>query len=226
MWRRAKRIGFWLAGVTLLAAAGVLMLVQTSVFQQWLLGQAERLAAESGHPFTARKLDIDIWRLRASLEAIVYDDNNGTRVAVDQLITEIPWDIFKQSIIRIRSVEATGVSFEIHPGPPLAVVPGPVAGPMEAPPILIDQLVIRKASLTYSNQNTTFRIPAFDVEVHNGRGALRLASPVTISPDTRVSLAELGLETSAFSVEFTSSAWRLERADITVNGSSRGRLRW
>src|SRR5438093_5539640 len=145
MWRRAKRIGFWLAGVTLLAAAGVLMLVQTSVFQQWLLRQAEKYAAESGHPFTARALDIDIWRLRASLEAIVYDDNNGTRVAVDRLIAEIPWDIFKQSIIRIRSIEATAVSIDIRPVPPPPVVAGP-SGPIQAPRILIDQFVIRNAS--------------------------------------------------------------------------------
>src|SRR5439155_25663746 len=171
MWRRAKRIAFLLISIIFVLAAGALILVQTSVFQQWLLRQAEKIAEKSGHPFTARNLDVDIWRLRASLVRVVYDDHKGTRVSVDRVVAEIPWEGFRGSVIRIRNVQAAGVSIEIRAGPP--VIPGS-SGHVEAPRILFEQLAIRNGALTYSNQNTTLRIPVFDLELHNGRGALRL----------------------------------------------------
>src|SRR5262245_15635339 len=114
MWRRAKWIGLFLVLAIVVVAAGLLALIQTSTFQQWLLRHAEKMARDAGYSFSAKRLDLDIWKPRAILQGIVFDDGTSTHISVDELFIGIPWDAFRGNTIRVDSLVADGISIEIH----------------------------------------------------------------------------------------------------------------
>src|SRR5262245_8506223 len=221
MWKRVKRIGLLLMIGGLLVGGGALIVVQTSLFQQWLLRRIVERAGVAGCPISAERLEVDIWRLRASLDGIAYNDGKNTNVRVAHLFVDIPWDAFRGDVIRITRLEVDGVSLDLH-----AAEPAPSQASSGIPRIVFDALAIRNGSLTYSDSSTTVRIPSFAIEVENGRGRSRFDSPITISPDVLMELPELALQTSDPSLDFGPSTWRLRHPQVTVTGSSRGHVQW
>jgi outer membrane protein assembly factor BamA/autotransporter translocation and assembly factor TamB len=221
MWKRVKRIGLLLMIGSVVLGAGALVVVQTGAFQQWLLRRIEERARLAGYRVSAQRLDIDIWNLRGSLQGLSYDDGITTKITADRLSLDIPWSAFREDVLRITSVEADGVAVNIRSGEPAAS-----SSPVEVPRIAFDRLAIRNASLTYSDPARNVQIPSFNILAESGRGTLTLASPVTISPDVRLSIPELAMQIGDQSLEFGPSEWRLDHPEVTVAGSSRGQLRW
>jgi outer membrane protein assembly factor BamA/autotransporter translocation and assembly factor TamB len=211
MWKHVKRIGLLLIFVGVGVTAVVWIALQTSTFQQWLLRRT---------PVQAQRLSLDIWNLRATLDGLNYDDDSGTSITASRVSIDIPWDGLRGDVIRITNLVAEGVTIDARPSGPAA------STPPEIPRIAIESLSIRNAALTYSDGTTTLQIPTFHIEAQNGRGTLRLDAPATLAPDLRLVLPELALQLSDRSVDFGPSQWRIEHTDVTVAGSTNGRLEW
>src|SRR5438093_1914239 len=222
MWKRAKRIGLVLLAAGFGLGAAALIVIETSGFQQWLLRRLENVAGAAGYRLTAKRLDLNIWKLQASLEGVVYDDGKGTRVTVDRFFVDIPRNAFRGNLDEITDLEADGVSIGIRSAGPSE----PSGKRVQPPRIVFRRLAIRNGSLTYSDPSTTVRIPSFDLEAQDGRGALRLGSPISISPDVRFAILELPLQISDESLDFGPSPFRIEHPQVTIMGSSRGHLQW
>jgi Omp85 superfamily domain len=70
MSKRAKRIGVLLVVSSLGIAGGVLTFPESPAFQHWALNRIEKLARDAGYQLTVERLNLNIWRLQASLEGV------------------------------------------------------------------------------------------------------------------------------------------------------------
>src|SRR5262245_11129381 len=159
MWKRVKRIGLLLLIGGLVVGGCVLILVQTSTFQQWLLRRIVERAEGAGYPVSAQRLDVDVWRLRASLDGLAYNDGKNTNLRIARLIVEGAWNAFRGDVITITRLEADGVALELR-----SAEPNPSQPPAKIPRIVLDTLAIRNGSLTFVDPSTTVRVPSFSIE--------------------------------------------------------------
>ena len=224
--RISRRKGVLLAGIALIGLS--LLLLTSSPFQQWLLRKAERYAAEAGFPFTARRLHLELTRLRASIDGIAYDQN-GQRIRVDHLLIDVPWRTLRGKDLRITNLEADGVAIDIQ-STEVSEASGSstTATPQTTKPlnVQVDHLAIRNASLTYSTPKAVVKIPSLSIEATNGRGVIRLDTPVSIGTEASIAATEIPFAFDPVSAQFGPAAWRLHYTKYDGSGSAQGVIRW
>src|ERR1041385_5345811 len=152
MWKRR------LALATALLTVLLFVLIQTATFQQWLLRRLQNLGAAANYPFKADKLRLNIFELRAALDGFVYD-KDGTKVRIDHVMIDLPWNAFFGHEIRVNSIFADGVVLNIQSP---EVVPSPSGKTTQLPKLQIGEVAVHNVDLTYTNQNTLVRIPSFN----------------------------------------------------------------
>ncbi len=212
-----------------LAVAGLLLtvllfiLIQTASFQQWLLRRIQNLGAGAGFPFKADKLRLNLFQLRASLDGFVYD-KDGTKVRIDHATIDMPWNAFFGRDIVVNTLLADGVTINIQSPEP--VIPEPTPQKTSMPRFQIARLGIHNVNLTYTNQTMLVRVPAFTLDAVNGRGRIRIAAPVTISPDTQIALQEVPILLGPDSLQFGPLDWSLQYAGHDGKGGADGDLKW
>jgi outer membrane protein assembly factor BamA/autotransporter translocation and assembly factor TamB len=217
MWKRR------LAIATVLFTVFLFVLIQTASFQQWLLRRIQGFATTANFPFKADKLRLNIFEMQAALDGFVYD-KDGTRVRVNHVTIDMPWNgLFGDSIV-VNSVSADGVSVSIQSAEP--VVPEPSGETKSSPKLQIGRLAIHNVDLTYSNQNMLVRIPSFNIDATDGRGAIRMTAPITISPDTQIALQQIPVMLNTESAQFGPLQWSLQYAGYEGAGSADGDVKW
>src|SRR5690349_4379878 len=131
MWKKR------LALATLLFGVALFILIQTASFQQWLLRRAQNLSSSFGFPFQADKLRLNLFELQASLDGFIYD-KDGTRVRVDHLTIDAPWNAVRGDVIKLNTLIADGLTITIESGEP--VIPEPSGKVTQLPKIQIESL--------------------------------------------------------------------------------------
>ena len=201
-----------------------LILLETSAFQQWLLQRASNFASAAGIEFSAKKLDLNLWNLQATLEGISYDDKKGTRVVANRLAIDVPWNAFSSDVYVINSLEADGLAISIGSDEP--IVPEPSGKPTQFPRVRFDRLIVRDGSFVYSNQNSRVEIPVFAVDVSREQGVLRIPQPITIRPDSQFEVREIPLRLGSDGLQFGPTKWAIQYSAYNGAGSTQGALQW
>jgi len=220
MRKRAIRIGLSLVGLIVL----LLILLETSFFQQWVLRRVQNVVSTAGYSLTADRLALRLWDLQGTLYNVTFDDRQGTRITADRLTVDAPWNAWNAAIITINSVDAEGVTIDIRSPEP--VIPEPSGDRTEAPRIRFGRISIRNAKLSYSNQSTKIDIPAFGIEANQGRGAIKIDAPITITPDIVVRIPDIPILMSDAGINIDETRWRIEHPEVTVAGKSQGAFQW
>src|SRR5262245_27765994 len=99
MSERLKRLAIVVLLILAITAGSLLILLETATFQQWLLSHVENIANAAGYSVSAKKLNLSLWDLEASLEGLRFDDRKGTRITVERFSIDIPWNALSASII-------------------------------------------------------------------------------------------------------------------------------
>jgi len=219
-WRKvAKRT----AAAFLLLIGGGVILIHLSPVQQFLLRRAENFGRAAGYPFTARRIQLRPFELEMSLEGFAYD-NLGVKVEIDRVRLDIPWNVYTSKGISIKTFDADGVRVKIVS--PEKIIPEPSGKTVAVPHLDVEHLAIRNASLSYANQSTQLDIPSFSIVADNKHGTLKLAAPVTVSPDTVLHVPEVPLVLSSDSLQIERTKWAAEYGLRNGSGSAIGTLRW
>ncbi|HZI50944.1 MAG TPA: translocation/assembly module TamB domain-containing protein [Terriglobia bacterium] len=219
-WRRFVR---WTAAILLLLVVSAIGLIHTSPVQQFVLRRIEGIARAAGYPFTATRVQFRLFDLEFSLSGFVYD-NRGIRVEADSLVVDVPWDIYRREGIALNSLLLDGLRIVITSPEP--VLPEPSGDTTRIPRIAVGRLEVRNARLTYTNASTRVDVPAFELEARNGRGTLKFAAPITVSPDTTVQIPEMPLNLGPENIVFGPTRWSVDYAQRHAAGSAGGALRW
>jgi outer membrane protein assembly factor BamA/autotransporter translocation and assembly factor TamB len=219
-WRKvAKRT----AAAFLLLITGGAILIHLSPVQQFLLRRAENYGRASGYPFTAKRVQLRPFDLEMSLDGFAYD-NLGVKVEIDRVTLDVPWNVYTSKGISIKTFEADGMRIKIASPEPL--VPEPSGETTAIPRLDVEHLAIRNASLSYENQATRLDIPSFSIEAINKRGVLKLGAPITMSPDTILTIPEVPLVLSSDSLQIERTKWAANYGPRMGSGSAIGTLRW
>ena len=218
-WKLAR----WIVCGILLLLVSAAILVHTSPVQQLLLRQAEVMARAAGYPFTAKRVQLRPFDFNVSLSGFLYD-TRGVRVEIDKLTVDFPWSIYRSDGIVMDSLDAEGVRVTISSPEP--ALPEPSGDAAALPRIKAGRISIRNASFLYTNQSTRLIVPSFGIEADNGKGTLKLGSPVTISPDTTLRVAEASLEFSQEGLLFGPLQWSADYENRSASGSMGGALQW
>ncbi len=219
-WRKvAKRT----AAAFLLLIGGGAILIHLSPVQQFLLRRAENIGRAAGYPFTAQRIQLRPFALEMSLDGFAYD-NLGVKIEIDRVTLDVPWNVYTSKGISIKALEADGVRFKI--ASPEPIIPEPSGETTTVPRLNVERLAIRNASLSYENQSTRLEIPAFSIEAKNKRGVLKLGAPITVGPDTIISIPEVPLVLSSDSLQIERTKWAAQYGPRQGSGSAIGTFRW
>src|SRR5687767_10843833 len=121
-------------GLSLVILTGLLLiLLETSFFQQWLLRRVENVATTSGYSLSAGHLDLDLWDLEGTLHNITFDDKKGTRITADRVAFDLPWNVVNAATIVVNNLEIDGLTLSIQS--PEFAVPEPSGEITESRPI-------------------------------------------------------------------------------------------
>src|SRR3954463_9649017 len=203
---RVGRVFRW-AGIIVVAAAGALViLLHNSSFQQWSLRRLENIARAGGIEFSAQHVYFDPYKLRATLDGVAYVED-GTSMRASRVSIDLPWNVFTSAVKEITSLEVDNLEIKMNSAAP--VVPAPSGEPTPLPKIRVDRLVVRNGSLDYRNQSMQFQIPAFSIDVNQGRGSIRFDRKLSLPPDLSLDLNEIQLALSDDGVQFGPAAWKV-----------------
>jgi len=233
VWKRLKRIAAWTVVALLLLIGVLLVVIQTSTFQQWILRRAESFAKSAGITVTAQRLDLDIWNLRATLDGFDYNDGKGTRAAIRRISIAVPLQSWNADPIVINDLQVEGLQVNIEipefqnpqPSSP-ASVQGPAAERSMIPRLVLRNAVIEEASLKYTSGSTVVEIPSAELRIKDNAGNIQLHAPVSLAPDTRIDLPIIPFSLSDSSLRLDSTHWAVQYADLKGAGSVRGALHW
>ena len=181
VWKRLKRIAAWTVVALLLLIGVLLVVIQTSTFQQWILRRAESFAKSAGITVTAQRLDLDIWNLRATLDGFDYNDGKGTRAAIRRISIAVPLQSWNADPIVINDLQVEGLQVNIEipefqnpqPSSP-ASVQGPAAERSMIPRLVLRNAVIEEASLKYTSGSTVVEIPSAELRIKDNAGNIQL----------------------------------------------------
>ena len=221
--RQRKRL--IIAGTALIA--GLLLLITSSPFQQWLLRRVEILAGNAGFPFSADRLRLHFTELTASLDGFVYDQN-GNRVQIAHLNVDLPWNALRDGL-HITNLKADYVTVNIRQTESLrgeSPSSSKVATRASPPRIRIDNLAIRDISLTYSTPTTDLKIPSMSIEATDGRGVIRLDVPVSLGSEGHLTAPQIPFVLDDNNVRFGPATWKVHDTKYDVSGSIHGQVRW
>jgi outer membrane protein assembly factor BamA/autotransporter translocation and assembly factor TamB len=220
---RVRRLFGW-AGIAIVAASGALViLVHNSAFQQWSLRRLENIAKAGGIEFSAQHIYFDPYKLQATLDGVVYVEN-GTSMRASRVSIDLPWNVFTSAVKEITSLEVDNLEIKLNSSETL--VPSPSGKPTPLPKFRFDRLVVRNGSLDYRNQSMQFQIPAFSVDINQGRGSLRFDRTILLPPALSLDIHEIQLSLSDDGIQFGPSGWKVMYAEYNGAGTAEGQLKW
>src|SRR6186713_811030 len=166
---KASRIIRWTAVAFVVLIVAIAILINNSSFQQWTLHRLEQVVSIGGVQFSARHIQYDPYRLKATLDDVVYAAA-GMSLRATRVRFDLPWNVFSSATKEITNLEVDNL--EIKLTSPETAVPEPTGEPTPLPKLRFDRLLVRHGSLAYRNQSMQFQIPEFSLDVTEGRGTL------------------------------------------------------
>jgi len=219
---KVRRLFGWVAIVIVAASGALVILVHNNSFQQWTLHRLESLARAAGIQFSAQHMYFDPYKLQATLDGFVYEED-GTSLHASRVSIDLPWNIFTSAVKEITNLEVDNLEIKVNSADS---VPAPSGEPTPLPKIRFDRLVVRNGSLDYKNQTMQFQIPAFSLDVNQGKGSLRFDQKLSLPPDLSLELREIRLSLSDDGVHFGPADWKIVYAEYNGAGTAEGQLKW
>ncbi len=210
--RRAKRrfrpfriVLLAAAALSLLAAAG-LVLLRLGVFDRFVLAEASRrLESAAGLRLEAKSVEIDPFRLSLRLEAPVIRALPGRgpvlrEFTADEALLDVPWTLLFGGGLRFQKVRIVRPDVALAPAPTTpepageADPPAAAGSPSREFGLRIDDLVIEKGRASWAGGPGTFSVSLsrIDLEIRYDRGR-QAHSVVLTAGDGRLDLSDVSL---------------------------------